>query len=141
MEIKALDVIAETVFSKVKSRVLLSTSAVVLAGLIVSLTSSSFLAGMMPKDLFLKKFEEEGMDSMDLVSAALSASTQYLTCIPWCDTAIFLAGISGVSTLAALPYNFFGWGCSAMVIILSIFGIGYKNGTRMFKLESQKVID
>ena len=141
MEIKALDVIAETVFSKVKSRVLLSTSAVVLAGLIVSLTSSSFLAGMMPKDLFLKKFEEEGMDSMDLVSAALSASTQYLTCIPWCDIAIFLAGISGVSTLAALPYNFFGWGCSAMVIILSIFGIGYKNGTRMFKLESQKVID
>ena len=138
MEIKALDVIADTIFAKVKSRVLLNASAVVLAGLIVGLTSSSFLAGMMPKDLFLKKFEDEGMDSMDLVSTAVSASTQYLTCIPWCDTAIFLAAISGVSTIAALPYNFFGWGCSVMAIILSVVGIGFKNGKRFFKLESTK---
>lgn len=138
MEIKALDVIADTIFSKVKSRVLLNSSAVAMAGLIVGLTSSSFLGGMMPKDLFLKKFEEEGMDSMDLVSTAVSASTQYLTCIPWCDTAIFLAAISGVPTLTALPYNFFGWGCSVMAIVLSVVGIGFKNGKRMFKLESIK---
>lgn len=138
MEIKALDVIADTIFAKVKNRVLLAGSAIVLAGLIVGLTSSSFLAGMMPRDLFLMKFEDEGMDALDLVSSATSASTQFLTCIPWCDTAIFITAISGVPTLTALPYNFFGWGCAVMVLILSVVGIGFKNGKRFFKLEAEK---
>lgn len=139
MEVKALDVIADTLFSRIHNRVLLNVSAILLAILIVGLTSSSFLAGMMPRDLFLRKFEEEGMDSSDLVSSAVSASTQFLTCIPWCDTAVFIAGIAGVSTLSYLPYNFFGWGCSVMAIILSIFGIGFKNGKRFWKIDTTKV--
>lgn len=136
-ETKAIHVIAESLFSHVKSRPALTASSIVVAGMVVGLTSSSFLAGMMPKDLFLEKFENEGMDSMDLVSGAVSASTQYLTCIPWCDTAVFLASITGVSTIAALPYNFFGWGCSVMAIVLSFTGIGFKNGKRFFKLDPQ----
>lgn len=135
LEVKALDVIADTLFAKIHSRVLLTISAEFLAALIVGLTSSSFLAGMMPRDLFKKKFEDEGMDATDLVSSAVSVSTQYLTCIPWCDTAVFIAGIAGVSTLSYLPYNFFGWGCSVMAIILSIFGIGFKNGKRMWAIK------
>lgn len=133
-ETKAINVIAEALFSHVKSRPALTASSVVVAGMVVGLTSSSFLAGMMPKDLFLKKFEDAGMDSLDLVSGAVSASTQYLTCIPWCDTAVFLTSVTGVSTIAALPYNFFGWGCSVMAIILSFVGIGFKNGKRFVKL-------
>ena len=135
LEVKALDVIADTLFAKIHSRVLLTISAEFLAALIVGLTSSSFLAGMMPRDLFKKKFEDDGMDATDLVSSAVSVSTQYLTCIPWCDTAVFIAGIAGVSTLSYLPYNFFGWGCSVMAIILSIFGIGFKNGKRMWAIK------
>lgn len=140
-ETKAINVIAETLFAKVKSRAALTASSIAVAGMVVGLTSSSFLAGMMPKDLFLKKFEDKGMDGMDLVSGAVSASTQYLTCIPWCDTAVFLASVTGVSTLSALPYNFFGWGCSVMAIILAIFGIGFKNGKRFFKLNENAPVE
>ena len=86
----------------------------------------------------IEKFEKEGMDSMDLVSSCATASTQFLTCIPWCDTAIFLAALSGVSTLDALPYNVFSWGCAAAAIGLSIFGIGFKNGKRFVDLTPVK---
>lgn len=126
LETKAIDVIAVTVFGKVRNRVMLVTSSIFVSGLVVAMTSSSFLASMMSKDLFLEKFEEQGMDGMDLVSSCTTASTQFLTCIPWCDTAIFLAALSGVSTLEALPYNLFGWGCAVGAIVLSIFGVGFK---------------
>ena len=135
LETKAIDVIAVTVFGKVKSRIMLVTSSIFVSGIVVAMTSSSFLASMMSKDLFLNKFEEQGMDAMDLVSSCTTASTQFLTWIPWCDTAIFLAALSGVSTLEALPYNLFGWGCAVSAIILSIFGIGFKNGKRLMRLE------
>lgn len=135
-EVKAIDVIAIALFDKVKSRILLVFSSIFVSGLVVAMTSSSFLASMMSKDLFLEKFKEQGMDGMDLVSSCTTASTQFLTCIPWCDTAIFLSAVSGISTFAALPYNLFGWGCAAMAIVLSVFGLGFKNGKRLVKLES-----
>ena len=138
LETKAIDVIAVSIFGKVKSRPMLVTSSVFVSGLVVAMTSSSFLATMMSKDLFIEKFEKEGMDSMDLVSSCATASTQFLTCIPWCDTAIFLAALSGVSTLDALPYNVFSWGCAAAAIGLSIFGIGFKNGKRFVDLTPVK---
>lgn len=140
LETKAIDVIAVTVFGKVRSRVMLVSSSIFVSGLVVAMTSSSFLASMMSKDLFLEKFEEQGMDGMDLVSSCTTASTQFLTCIPWCDTAIFLAALSGVSTLEALPYNLFGWGCAVGAIVFSIFGIGFKNGKRFVKLDPVKTI-
>lgn len=136
IETKAIDVIAATIFGRVKSRPMLVTSSIAVSGLVVGMTSSSFLASMMSKDLFLEKFKEGGMDGMDLVSSCTTASTQFLTCIPWCDTALFLAALSGVPTIAALPYNFFGWGCAAGAIVLSVFGIGFKNGKRFVNLES-----
>ena len=138
LETKAIDVIAVSIFGKVKSRPMLVTSSIFVSGLVVAMTSSSFLATMMSKDLFIEKFEKEGMDSMDLVSSCATASTQFLTCIPWCDTAIFLAALSGVSTLDALPYNLFSWGCAAAAIGLSIFGIGFKNGKRFVDLTPVK---
>lgn len=140
LETKAIDVIAVTVFGKVRSRVMLVTSSIFVSGLVVAMTSSSFLASMMSKDLFLEKFEEQGMDGMDLVSSCTTASTQFLTCIPWCDTAIFLAALSGVSTLEALPYNLFGWGCAIAAVVFSIFGIGFKNGKRLVNLDSVKTV-
>lgn len=133
-EVKAVTVISDVLFAKVHSRGALCVSTITLSGLIVALTSSSFLAEMMPKDLFAEKYKENGADYMDLMSSAATASTQWLTCIPWCDTAVFLAGISGVSTLEYLPYNFFGWGCAVLAIIWAILGIGWKNGNRFIPL-------
>ncbi len=140
-EVKAVNVIADVLFKHVKSRPAMCLSTIVVAGLVVALTSSSFLAEMMPKDLFGEKFKENGADLMDLVSSEATASTQFLTCIPWCDTAIFLAGLSGVPTLQALPYNFFGWGCAVMALILSVLGIGWKSGKRFFALNSTKTAE
>lgn len=129
--IDAVSVIATSLFARVKGRFMLTLSSIIVATLVIAMTSSSFLAAMMPKDLFLDKFRNEGMDGLDCVSSSVCASTQFLTCIPWCDTAIFIASISGVSTLAALPYNFFGYGCALMAIIMSIVGFGYANGKRL----------
>ena len=140
LETKAIDVIATSIFGKVKSRPMLVTSSIFVSGLVIAMTSSSFLATMMSKDLFLDKFEKEGLDSMDLVSSCATASTQFLTWIPWCDTAIFLAALSGVSALEALPYNFLGWGFALGAILLSIVGIGFKNGKRLIDLTPIKTI-
>ena len=125
LHIKALDVIADTLFSKLHSRFLLNLAVSVLATLIIALTSSTFLAAMMPKDLFFKKFNEEGMDGKDLISSVVAASTQLITCIPWCDTAVFIAGIAGVSTLSYLPYNLMGYGTVIFAMVFALLGIGF----------------
>ena len=125
LHIKALDVIADTLFSKLHSRFLLNLAVSILATLIIALTSSTFLAAMMPKDLFFKKFNEEGMDGKDLISSVVAASTQLITCIPWCDTAVFIAGIAGVSTLSYLPYNLMGYGTVIFAMVFALLGIGF----------------
>lgn len=124
---KCVDVIAETLFSKVKSRIGLVTSTVVVAFMVVALTTSSYLATLISSDLFREKFLQFGMDEKDLIASGMAASSQAVTLIPWVDTAIYLSGVTGVPTLTSLPYNIFCWGNMVMVIVMSIFGIGFKD--------------
>ena len=65
------------------------------------------------------------MDGKDLISSVVAASTQLITCIPWCDTAVFIAGIAGVSTLSYLPYNLMGYGTVIFVMVFALLGIGF----------------
>lgn len=130
IKIGSVNVIAEILFAKVKSRVGLVFSSVAVSGIVVALTTSAYLAILMASDLFKEKFHEAGMDDEDLISSCICASSQFVTCVPWVDTAIYLASISGVATMTSLPFNFFCWGNAAMAIILSIVGIGFANGKR-----------
>lgn len=125
-KIKAVDVVAEAIFSKVTSRVGLVFSSILVSGLVVALTTSSYLAVLIASDLFKEKFHKEGMDDKDLIASCMPASSQFVTCVPWVDTAIYLASITGVATMSSLPFNFFCWGNAVMAIILAVFGIGFK---------------
>lgn len=133
---KCVDVIAETLFSKVKSRIGLVISTVLVAFMVVGLTTSSYLAILISSDLFRQKFLEFGMSEKDLIASGMTASSQSVTLIPWVDTAIYLSGITGVPTITSLPFNIFCWGNMVMVIVMSIFGIGFSD-----KRKSSKVID
>ncbi len=139
IQIKAVDVIAEAIFSRVKSRVGLVASSAITSLLVVGLTTSAYLAVLMSSDLFKKKFEDQGMDKVDVLSSCMSASTQSVVLVPWVDTAIFMAGVTGVETLASLPFNFFAWGNMVMAVILAILGIGFANGKRPMALEIPEV--
>lgn len=130
IQIKAVDVIAEAIFSRVKGRVGLVLSSALTSFLVVALTTSAYLAVLMSSDLFKQKFHDQGMDDLDLLSSCMSASTQSVVLVPWVDTAIFMAGVTGVETLASLPFNFFGWGNALMAVILAVAGLGFANGKR-----------
>lgn len=133
IKIGSVNVVAELLFSKVKSRVGLVCSAIAVSGLVVALTTSAYLAILMASDLFKEKFHQAGMDDEDLISSCICASSQFVTCVPWVDTAIYLASISGVATMTSLPFNLFCWGNAAMAIVLAVIGIGFKNGKRFNK--------
>lgn len=130
IKIGAVNVITQLLFSKVKSRVGLVASSIAVAGIVVALTTSAYLAILIASDLFREKFHQAGMDDEDLISSCISASSQFVTVIPWVDTAIYLASISGVATMTSLPFNIFCWGNAVMAIILAVVGIGFKNGKR-----------
>lgn len=130
IKIGSVNVIAELLFAKVKSRVGLVFSSIAVSGIVVALTTSSYLAILMATDLFRDKFHKAGMDDNDLIASCISASSQFVTCVPWVDTAIYLASISGVATMTSLPYSFFSWGNALMAIILAVVGIGFANGRR-----------
>lgn len=130
IQIKAVDVIAEGLFSRVRSRVGLVVSAVLAAFMVVALTTNAYLGVLMSSDLFRSKFRDAGMDDLDLLSSCMSVSTQAVVLVPWVDTAIFMAGITGVSTMASLPFNFFGWGNAVAAVLLAVFGLGFANGRR-----------
>ncbi len=133
IKIGSVRVVAEVLFSRVKSRTGLVFSSIAVSGIVVALTTSAYLAILMASDLFKEKFRQAGMDDDDLISSCISASSQFVTCVPWVDTAIYLASISGVATMVSLPFNFFCWGNAVMAIILSVTGIGFANGKRLTK--------
>lgn len=135
IKIGSVKVVAEILFSRVKSRVGLVFSSIAVSGIVVALTTSAYLAILMASDLFREKFHKAGMDDKDLISSCISASSQFVTCVPWVDTAIYLASISGVSTMASLPFNFFCWGNAAVAIVMAVVGIGFANGKRLGKRE------
>lgn len=130
IKIGSVNVIAELLFAKVKSRAGLVFSSVAVSGIVVALTTSAYLAILMASDLFKEKFHAVGMDDEDLISSCICASSQFVTCVPWVDTAIYLASISGVATMTSLPFNFFCWGNAVMAIVLAVLGIGFANGSR-----------
>lgn len=130
IKIGSVNVIAELLFARVKSRVGLVFSSVAVSGIVVALTTSAYLAILMASDLFKEKFHAVGMDDDDLISSCICASSQFVTCVPWVDTAIYLASISGVATMTSLPFNFFCWGNAVMAIIFAVLGIGFANGSR-----------
>lgn len=133
IKIGAVNVVAEVLFGKVKSRIGLVFSSIAVAGIVVALTTSAYLAILIASDLFKEKFHDAGMDDTDLISSCISASSQFVVCVPWVDTAIYMASISGVATMVSLPFNIFCWGNAVMAIILSMVGIGFANGRRFGK--------
>ncbi|MGB4984555.1 MAG: Na+/H+ antiporter NhaC family protein, partial [Erysipelotrichaceae bacterium] len=96
-KIEAVNVICETLFKNVKSRVGLVASTVLVAGLVVGLTTSAYLAVLIASDLFKEKFHAAGMDDTDLIASCLPASSQFVVVFPWVDTAIYMAGLTGVA--------------------------------------------
>lgn len=124
-KVQVVNVIVETVFAKVKSRFGLTTSVVAVTAMMDACTSSTFLAMLLACEFFREKFHLAGLSDSDLVASAMSVGSQFIAIVPWSDTAIYMAGITGVATFASLPYTFFCWGCAVMMILLSIPGIGF----------------
>lgn len=124
-KIGSVDVIVKTLFSKVKGRIGLAVSTVSISMLIDMCTSNSYLSVMMPKDFLEKKYSDAGLKTIDVVAISQCVGAIFMACIPWTDTAIYMAGVTGASTLASLPYNLFCWGPAVMAIIVSIIGFGY----------------
>ena len=125
VKIGLVNVIVEKVFKNVKGRIALTVSVVVVTITMVACTSSSVLAIMLAIEFFRDKFHAAGMDDKDLTATAMSVGSQFIGVVPWCDTAVYIAGITGVSTMVYAPYAFFCWASSVIMIILSAFGIGY----------------
>ncbi len=103
------------------------TIAVIIAAFITAVTTlQAYLAIIVPSELFEKKYIENGYHPVNMVVAAQTIGAIIMVCFPWGDTGLYMAGITGVPTLAYVPYAFFCWGTAIIAIVFAFLKIGVK---------------
>lgn len=121
----ALEVIVNTLFGKAKNPVALSISTVLIGMISAASTSNSYLTLLMPVELMGPKYEEQGWDISNAACVSGSVGALFMLLLPWTTTAIYFAGVTGVPTIQALPYQVFVYGCPIFAVLTSILKFGW----------------
>lgn len=126
-KIGCLEVIVETLFGTIKKKSSLVFAAVSATLVTAIATTESYIAVIVPTELFKKKFKEAGLPKVSLSTATLSASAIFIPLIPWGSTGIYMSGVTGVSIVELAPFAFFCWVPAVVAILLGFLGIGAKD--------------
>ncbi|SDR35032.1 Na+/H+ antiporter NhaC family protein [Pseudovibrio sp. Tun.PSC04-5.I4] len=121
-----LDVIVETLFGGVKKK-----GSLVLASVLATLTTAittteSYIAVIVPTELFRDKYKQFNLPRVSLSVSTLSASAIFIPLIPWGSTGIYMAGVTGTSVLSYIPFAFLCWGCAIVTVVFGYLNIGPK---------------
>ncbi|BES66141.1 Na+/H+ antiporter NhaC [Gottschalkiaceae bacterium SANA] len=125
IKIGALQVIVETLFSKIKSKGGLAL-ATVSTGLVTALaTSDSYMTLILPCDLMKKKYNDSGYASINVAAVSQSVGALIMGIIPWTSTAIYMSQVTGVPVLKYAPFAFFLWVTPIFAVLVSMLPNGF----------------
>ncbi|POP38740.1 hypothetical protein DWV84_13215 [Blautia sp. AF13-16] len=125
IRIKAVEVIVETLFGRIRSVFGLAVSSWCIGTITGGITNSSALSILMPVEMLEEKYREFGYSSLDCAVVANTAASPMLSIIPWTDVALYMSGVVGVQAAVYAPYSMWSWGLGVMSIICSILKAGY----------------
>ncbi|MGI6467114.1 MAG: Na+/H+ antiporter NhaC [Sphaerochaetaceae bacterium] len=120
----AMDVILGALKKKIKSVGQL-VSSTVLSGILMSLaTGSSYMAILIPGELFKDLYEEKGLAPKNLSRTLEDSGTCVVPIVPWSIAGTFMAGTLGVSTIAYLPWAILCYTSFLFAILYGYTGFG-----------------
>ena len=116
------------ILDKVKDKILKPCN-LIIATLIsclatVMLTTSQYMAILLPGEVFRSSYEKAGMAPYVLSRTLEDGGTIFSFLVPWSAAAIYSSGVLGVSTLQYLPYAFLPLLCPVFAILCAVTGIG-----------------
>ena len=120
----AMEVILDSLKKKIKSVGQLISSTV-LATILMSLaTGSSYMAILIPGELFRDLYEEKGLEAKNLSRTLEDSGTCVVPIVPWSIAGTFMAGTLGVPTLSYLPWAVLCYTGFIFAIIYGFTGFG-----------------
>lgn len=90
----------------------------------VMLTTSQYMAILLPGEVFRSSYEKANMAPYVLSRTLEDGGTIFSFLVPWSAAAIYSSGVLGVSTLQYLPYAFLPLLCPVFAILCAVTGIG-----------------
>ncbi|MFA5571009.1 MAG: Na+/H+ antiporter NhaC [Sphaerochaetaceae bacterium] len=109
-------------------------SSTVLATILMSLaTGSSYMAILIPGELFKDLYAEKGLAPKNLSRTLEDSGTCVVPIVPWAIAGTFMAGTLGVPTISYLPWAVLCYSSFIFAIILGFTGIG------IAKLEDEEI--
>lgn len=114
-----LDVILENLLKVAKTTGTLVASVVGSSIAVALMTGSSFLAILIPGELFAPAFRQRGLAAKNLSRTTEDSGTVIVPLVPWSMAGVFMAGTLGVPTLQYLPWTVM---CYLGVVFALIYG-------------------
>ena len=94
----------------------------------VMLTTSQYMAILLPGEVFRSSYEKAGIAPYVLSRTLEDGGTIFSFLVPWSAAAIYSSGVLGVSTLQYLPYAFLPLLCPVFAVLCAVSGIGVFDG-------------
>ena len=119
-----LDTILQSLSRIIRSRGSLILTTAGSAITVALITGSSFLAIIIPAELFSKLYSKMGLAAKNLSRTVEDSGTVIVPLVPWSMAGVYMSGTLGVSTLAYLPWAFMCWLGVAFAVFYGYTGIG-----------------
>lgn len=118
-----IEVVLNRMLSAIKSVGSLITSTVVATIFMSIVTGSSYLAILVPGELFRGAFDRFGLHHKNLSRTLEDAGTCVVPLVPWAVAGTYMASTLGVSTLDYLPWAVLCYTSFVFAIIFGFTGI------------------
>jgi NhaC family Na+:H+ antiporter len=128
----AMEVILTSLKKKIQTVGQLVSSTVLSTILMSLATGSSYMAILIPGELFKDLYAEKGLAPKNLSRTLEDSGTCVVPIVPWSIAGTFMAGTLGVSTFAYLPWAVLCYSSFIFAIIYGFTGFG------IAKLETEK---
>ncbi|WP_435195685.1 Na+/H+ antiporter NhaC family protein [Natronomonas sp. EA1] len=99
------------------------------AFLVNAFSAQQYMSIVVPGLTLGDLYDEYGLDRSDLSMAIESVGTPTGALLPWHAGGVFMAGVFGLSSsLAYAPYYLFAFFSPAVLVVLTLLGIGFSKG-------------
>ena len=119
-----LDTILQSLSKWISSRGSLILTTAGSAITVAIITGSSFLAIIIPAELFASLFSKMGLAAKNLSRTVEDSGTVIVPLVPWSMAGVYMSGTLGVSTLAYIPWAFMCYLGVFFAILYGYTGIG-----------------
>ena len=119
-----MEVILNSLKTKIKSVGQLVSSTVFATILMGLATGSSYMAILIPGELFKDIYKEKGLAAKNLSRTLEDSGTCVVPIIPWSIAGTFMAGTLGVPTLSYLPWAIMCYTGFLFAILFGFTGFG-----------------